>query len=297
MIYIYRRGPSDSARVLAEALEGRRVRNFDRRSPRTTDRVVCWGEHLRLREVNCPSLNGPAFRTKMEDAVKLREDGIPTIECVLSAPLEVDNITPHQRRLEQVGRDMQAYLNATPMNTDRALALIPDFQAAALAVQTALAAPRSAQTWLGRSNHHTGGADLLVPPAVPDYYVRKLSLTREVRVHSFLGRSIRAGVKVPREASNGFEGDPHEWVRSWEGGWRLSYGQDPSPIKQRHRDLAHSAVRSLGLDFGAVDIGEVHGGGLVVLEVNRAPGLEGGTIEAYADAIRQWAENSTGDSR
>ena len=29
-------------------------------------------------------------------------------------------------------------------------------------------------------------------------------------------------------------------------------------------------------------------GSLLVLEVNRAPGLEGGTIDAYTDAIRQW---------
>jgi hypothetical protein len=37
-----------------------------------------------------------------------------------------------------------------------------------------------------------------------------------------------------------------------------------------------------------VDIGVRADGSLLVLEVNRAPGLEGGTITRYADAIRKW---------
>lgn len=155
--------------------------------------------------------------------------------------------------------------------------------------------------WVGRTADHTGGLDLLRPPQVPDYYVRRENLVKEVRVHSFKGKSIRAGVKAVREgyqAPNGTALDvknAHPWIRSWDGGWRISYSGEG--IKNKHRDLAHAAVAALGLDFGAVDIGERSDGTLVVLEVNRAPGLEGGTIEAYAKAIRSLENSSVGGSQ
>jgi glutathione synthase/RimK-type ligase-like ATP-grasp enzyme len=56
-------------------------------------------------------------------------------------------------------------------------------------------------------------------------------------------------------------------------------------VSPAHRNLAKKAVESLGLTFGAVDIGRKADNSLIVLEVNRAPGLEGNTINAYANAI------------
>ena len=144
------------------------------------------------------------------------------------------------------------------------------------------ATPR--QGWLGRSSRHVGGSDLLRPPRQPDYWVKKEDIVQEYRVHSFKGHSIRAGVKRVRDGF--FEQTAHRWIRSWEAGWRISY--DGESVRQRHRDLAHAAVAALKLDFGAVDIGERADGSLLVLEVNRAPGLEGGTIGAYAKAITAW---------
>ena len=136
--------------------------------------------------------------------------------------------------------------------------------------------------WLPRTLNHTGGLDLLTPPERPDFWVKKEEFIHEFRVHSFRGVSIRAGIKSPR---SGFR-DPHPWIRSWDGGWCLRY--DGKSIKQRHRDVAHAAIAALGLDFGAVDIGQRKDKTLVVLEVNRAPGITGGTVKAYADAIQRW---------
>ena len=62
--------------------------------------------------------------------------------------------------------------------------------------------------------------------------------------------------------------------------------------RQPHRDLAHRACEALGLQFGAVDIGEQVDGSLVVLEVNRAPGLEDGTVARYAGAITRWMQGN-----
>lgn len=150
---------------------------------------------------------------------------------------------------------------------------------------------------LARSNWHIGGDDLLNPPARGDYYTFRLDLKKEYRIHSFADKSIKAGEKVVRDGFT-LVTDPaqwkansqlaHPWVRSFDAGWRIRY--DNFRASSKLRQTAHAAVRALGLTFGAVDIGEDSDGTLYVLEVNRAPGIEGNTIQAYVDAIREWIE-------
>lgn len=54
--------------------------------------------------------------------------------------------------------------------------------------------------------------------------------------------------------------------------------------------VAHSAVEALGLDFGAVDVIVNEKSGMAyVLEVNTACGLEGATVDAYANFFREYA--------
>jgi hypothetical protein len=137
--------------------------------------------------------------------------------------------------------------------------------------------------WLPRVGNHHGGSDLLNPPARPHFWTRRESIVREFRVHVWRGVSMRAGVKLPRVDA------PHTWIRSYDGGWYIDYGEAADyGLRQRHRDLSKEAVTALGLDFGAVDLGEREDGSLLVLEVNRAPGLEGNTTLAYRDKILQW---------
>jgi hypothetical protein len=133
---------------------------------------------------------------------------------------------------------------------------------------------------IGRRHGHVGGNDLLTVQPRYDYWTQKLNLVQEVRVHVFNGVSIRAGVKVPRIGMT-----PHPWVRSYDGGWMIQYGH-PN-VRQVHRDVAKNAIKALDLDFGAVDIGVTDAGRIAVLEVNLAPGIEGGTVEAYARHIRE----------
>jgi hypothetical protein len=147
-------------------------------------------------------------------------------------------------------------------------------------------------SWIARSSNHVGGNDLLSGLQNGDYYAKKEAFVAEYRVHSFMGRSIRAGRKVPRTVTDPtpFTGTANPWIRSWDGGWRISYADDfaTSSKKQKIRDIAHAATKALGLHFGAVDVGELADGTLVVLEVNRAPGIEEGTIEAYGRAVHKW---------
>lgn len=153
---------------------------------------------------------------------------------------------------------------------------------------------------LGRMNNHMGGNDLLEPSENPDYYSVKLDIVEEYRIHSFAGRSIRAGRKVlaPNLAivsENEFEVgvNAHPWIRSYDGGWRIDYSGFKSTPKMR--TLASNAVKALGLTFGAVDIAQLRSGALYVLECNRAPGIEGNTIDSYVRAINRWIKKVDGD--
>lgn len=266
MIYIYRRQPSQGAVALAQALGGLKVsrpRAF--RHP-----VVCWGDYLEGLE---RALNNRPLQDKFADALKLAEKGIPTIEVSKEKPKETDEPSLH--------------LIAIDGHTEVRRQNIPELIAH---LQQWLADNPEPSVYLGRTKHHIGGMDLLHPPESPDFYVKRLDLVNEFRVHSFLGASIRAGKKVQIEDRPVHpEGPPPAFpIRSLLNGWKISY--DGRSVRQAHRDLAHAAVEALELDFGAVDLAETRDGRLIVLEVNRAPGLEGGTIDAYARAIEKWAQ-------
>lgn len=139
--------------------------------------------------------------------------------------------------------------------------------------------------WLPRRLHHAGGGDFIHPPVAPAFWTRKLPIVEEFRIHSFNGRSIRAGMKVKRD---GYEETAHPWVRAFDTGWRVKY--DGFQSTSAMRSLAHKAVRTLGLTFGAVDLGRTAEGLLYVLEVNRAPGIEDNSVEAYARHITRLLE-------
>lgn len=311
MIYIYRSEASAGALELARALDGRKLlghvggRRFTRRVAGATrevtlaegDVVVCWGSSLGTIP-GIRVLNGAALQNKYEDALKLKEAGVSTIEVSRTRPTTTQQRGPapqdparvlYTSLVDLIEEFEGSFSRSAPFATGVGQ-LRDGFTSLATALRTpAPVAPPSAPQgeWLGRDRNHVGGSDLLVPTTSPDFYVKKETFAHEYRVHSFDGLSIRAGVKAPRPDFP----SPHAWVRSWDGGWRIQY--DGVSSKQRHREIAHAAVTALGLTFGAVDIGERADRSLVVLEVNRAPGVENGTVDAYAEAITRWVTGAT----
>jgi hypothetical protein len=300
MIYVYRREASTGARELADAINGLRYRGTRipiERKARRGDTIVCWGESLPNIE-GIRILNGGPLRSKFQDARRLREAGVSTIEVrdtaptpqVVAPPAPVtDPALPVYRQAREAAEE---FLELGMTRQQVYLDGLQQLQGFITLLNTTLRSPlprpvaAPAQTlgvWIPRLNNHVGGNDLLNPPNAPNFWVKKEVFTSEFRVHSFRGKSLRAGIKAPREGVR-----QHDWVRSWDGGWRILY--DGISSKKKHREIAHAAVEALGLQFGAVDIGERADGTLCVLEVNRAPGLEGGTIEAYARAIQAWVE-------
>ncbi len=232
MIYVYCSRDSISARALARALDGRRIRRIQPFAP--GDLLVNWGEALQS-EVR--SLNSACGRNKVTELARLQEAGVAVPLFTRSRPLDENG-------------------------------------------------------WLARAASHHEGNDLQRPPAVPAMWTRYENLTHEFRVHVFKRGdefvSIRLGAKFPRPGVYA-----HPWIRSWSAGWHILYNRDAQVLSEQTRGIrqaAKSAIQALGLEFGAVDIGvKARDGSPLVLEVNSAPGLEGRTLEVYAEEIRRYA--------
>lgn len=273
MIYIFRPRHSDGAEELAYSLTGagfpaRFIRK--EREIKPEDSLVCWGWQYPLalpRGVKV--LNNAPPPSKLTEIQRLAVAGVPTVEVSRTRRANVAGVRPDynigaigaEHLNEQSCRDLMARLQAH------------------------LSAPLPpAQEWLPRSSDHMNGDDLLDPAnARADFWVKKENLAEEIRIHSFAGRSIRAGRKVQKRGAV----NPHPWVRSTNAGWTINYAGFQSTPQQR--EVAHAAVAACGLQFGAVDIGIRPDGSLVVLEVNRAPGLEGSVeVDPYVKAIQGW---------
>ena len=118
-----------------------------------------------------------------------------------------------------------------------------------------------------------------IPSAV--FYSRHVHHHDEYRIHVFRGRVINIGMKIA-EVDN-----PNLLVRNWGNEWKFCNRDAPSLVKQ----IGIDAVRALGLDFGAADIGYCGNGTAYVFEVNSAPGTGHNTITRYANAMRIHMEN------
>lgn len=143
-----------------------------------------------------------------------------------------------------------------------------------------MAAATPGVEWLARRFTHMEADDLTAELKVGDFYVGYVPTVREHRVHVFDGESIRVQTKVPRLDN------PHPRFRSWANGWKLVAGAEyTAQVPRGAREMAKQAVAAMGYVFGAVDIGVREDGTPIVWEVNSQPGIEGGTVTQYANAV------------
>jgi glutathione synthase/RimK-type ligase-like ATP-grasp enzyme len=119
----------------------------------------------------------------------------------------------------------------------------------------------------------------LRPSALFTKYVKKAD---EYRVHVFNGQVIDVSQKKKRRE---VDNDRVNYqVRNAGNGW--VYCREGVFAPDCVRDAATLAVRSLGLDFGAVDVGyNLKKDEPCVYEVNSAPGLEGTTLTRYLNSF------------
>lgn len=116
-------------------------------------------------------------------------------------------------------------------------------------------------------------------------YVKYIKKQHEYRVHVFRGRVIDVQRKALRDEFRGQQ-DVNWKIRNLANGFIFARN-DGHVAPQAVRDLGIQAVGSLNLDFGAADIiWNERNQRAYCLEVNTAPGLQGQTVQSYAEAIR-----------
>lgn len=243
---------SGSAKDLADALGVRRVYPDRLYKPRSNDLIVNWGYS-----------SFPQFLSNLSDSRASEIDILNQPEAVKIA----SNKLLALQRLKEAGI-------AIPRFT-------PD----------KLEASRKFGTVYARTvlNGNSGEGIIYVPDQemLPDapLYVEGLKTKAEYRVHVFGGQVISYAKKM-RDLDYP-NGEPNENIRSHNNGW--VFCRDGLRRLERIEHLAIEAVSCLGLDFGGVDIVRDEDNNCFVLEVNTACGIEGQTLQAYVEAIQNYA--------
>lgn len=113
-------------------------------------------------------------------------------------------------------------------------------------------------------------------------YVKYKKKRNEYRVHVFNGTVL--SVQEKRRDSEVERDEDQRMIRNHDNGW--VFCREDVTVTPELENIAKDAVNALGLDFGAVDvIYNQKENAYYVLEVNTAPGLQGTTLDEYADAI------------
>lgn len=118
-------------------------------------------------------------------------------------------------------------------------------------------------------------------------YVKYIKKQDEYRVHVGRRNDQSIIIAVQRKARReGFE-NPNWQVRNHHNGFVFVRGGVNPP--QSVLDAASRSLEAVGLDFGAVDvIWNARQERAYVLEINTAPGLEGQTVQDYANFFNEF---------
>lgn len=251
IIYPYKIG-SAGARALATALNTRCVRPNGAYRPRNGHVIINWG-----------SSEQPAW---LATYARVRDVWLNSLTSVRQAANKLSTF--------------EAFRNDVPRpdwTTDRNVARgWFDHEGAKVVCRTLLNASEGRGIVIARN------ADELVNAPL---YVKFFAKRDEFRFHIFNGEIIDVAQKRLR---NGARDNPNRnpYVRNTANGWIFAHNDVHYP--DAAREAALQAVRALGLSFGAVDLAVNDRGTVKVFEVNTAPGIEGQTIQRYADAIRRY---------
>jgi hypothetical protein len=120
-------------------------------------------------------------------------------------------------------------------------------------------------------------------------YVRYVPKQDEFRVHVGLTPDGNTTTISVQQKKRRLDHDQPNWkIRNHANGF--IYAREGVDPPARVIDAAHAALVHVGLDFGAVDvIWNDKQGKAYVLEINTAPGIEGQTVDDYANYFRGFA--------
>lgn len=264
-IFPYKMG-SKGASVLAEALRAANVRTIkiypDRNyKPKPQDLVVNWGNGRvpQWDSINQFSSQGQGGRFDWDGGA-------------LNAPPFVAHAS---NKLHAFERLRDAGVSIPEFTTDKEVAN-------GWIEKGSIVVGRESLT--GHSGHgiRLYGGDFIHTLGDLPLYVRYIKKKAEFRVHVFRGEVIDVQQKRRRK---GIE-DVDKFIRSHDRGW--VFCREDLDVPESVQSAAVSAINSLRLDFGAVDvIYNQHYNRAYVLEINTAPGLEGETVTKYVNKIKE----------
>lgn len=245
----------EGARLLAGALGVNRLRHSGSTFRSTPEKnVINWGASTRI----------------LNDANILRN-------TILNSPMAIDIASDKQRTFQCF---LEASVIAPPFTTSRITALNWVEDGEMVFARTQLRASS------GRGIH-------IMDPDHPDtwevnapLYVKYINKRHEYRVHVMNGQVIDTQRKGLREEHRG-QADVNWKIRNLANGF-IFVRNDGHVVPQCVLDTGVAAVRAIpNLLFGAVDIvyNETQNRAYAI-EVNTAPGLQGTTVQRYADAFR-----------
>ena len=132
---------------------------------------------------------------------------------------------------------------------------------------------------------HSGEGIEIITDAVPNapLYTKYVKKTQEYRIHVFQDQVVFEQRKARKKD---VPDDQVNWqVRNLAGGFIFANADVAVPAEVRNAAIA--AIKALGLDFGAADIG-IGKEGVVVYEVNTACGIQGKNLENYVNIFKQF---------
>jgi len=114
-------------------------------------------------------------------------------------------------------------------------------------------------------------------------YVKYIPKKEEYRLHVFRDKVFF----IQRKARNKGVENVNWQIRNHKNGF--IFANQNVDVKEAAKEAAITAVKTLGLDFGAVDIIYNEDKDMYyVLEVNTAPGLAGSTLAAYVEQFKEF---------
>lgn len=150
---------------------------------------------------------------------------------------------------------------------------------------------------LGRKLVHTQGRDIVpilerwqleAVRGTCDFFTPYVPSVGEYRTWVYRNRHLGSYKKVLAVPA-----DYRRLGRNYKNGFRFERVENDD-VPEAVKELSRRAVRSLDLDFGAVDLLHCSGDSFVVLEVNAAPGVADSrraVINNLAHRIQRWAAN------
>ena len=196
------------------------------------------------------------------------------LRCKVINPVEAVKTAGNKVRFFKTISEKDPKVSLVPWTTDRNVAVKWQQEGFTVVVRNSLTG-------------HSGHGILIVEkntgqeiPTAP-LYTKYIPKDMEFRVHIVAGKVVDVQRKI-RDPDR----EPTNWkIRSHDNGF--IYVREGFQVPNCVTEQATAAFNASGLHFGAFDLIYTKNGRAYVLEANCAPGLQGKTIEVYAEALQE----------